>query len=127
MNMEDAFEIPRDEDISFYEDTHVYHHKPGRQKSTPYKPVSAKKVAKKLFNIYSEMTVDIPMWNEKEDLSWENSSTESEQANLISSFQIRSPFHSDVPGYVFGPKLIIRFIITTMFYLTFKHNRTVVY
>ena len=101
MTMNDVTDIPEDADLSFYEEPIVFESKPQRRQ-TLHEPLSAKKASKRLFDLYSEMTVDLPVWNEKDDMSWENSSTESEQANTFTNLSTRPPFASDIPGYVCG-------------------------
>ena len=104
MKMNEVGDSPREEELSFYEDELVYESKTQRR-LTPFKTLSAKKVSKRLFDLCSTMTVDLPVWNDREDISWENSSTESEQANIFTSFQTRGQFAAELPGYVLGLNL----------------------
>ena len=98
MTMTELPETPGDEDLSFYEDAMILESNP-RPTLSLCEPLSAKKVAKQLFQ-YSEMTVDLPVWSEKDNISWENSSTESEQATLFTSAQRNRTLLADFPGYV---------------------------
>ena len=104
--MNEVAEIPGDEDISLYEESIIFENKPRRIQKTLREPLSAKRVSKRLFNLYSEMTVDLPVWKESNDMSWENSSTESEQANTFNSVPAKRLLVSDLPGYVLGLILV---------------------
>ena len=117
MTMNEVEEIPGDEDISFYEESIIFENKPLRFQRTLCEPLSAKRVSKRLFDFYSEMTVDLPVWKESNDMSWENSSTESEQAHTFNSVQGKRLFLGDLPGYVFGPSSFVMFKIDTVLFL----------
>ena len=97
MNIEEFDDISRGIELSFYDEEIFSSYKP-RRKDTPY-PLSAKRVARKLFINNQEMTFELPIWNgEKDDCSWENSSTESEQATKFPFMNTRSPLVANLPG-----------------------------
>lgn len=108
-------EVPIEEEISFYEESFVHHAESRRSlKQTPYQVLSTKKVAKRLFDLYSEMTVDLPVWNGKDDFSWDNSCTESDQANMLNGCNLRSQSFACIPGYVLGPNsFVYNFLFTS--------------
>eukprot|EP00795_Rhopilema_esculentum_P012809 gene12809-3548_t len=97
MNIEDFDDISRGIELSFYDEEIFSSYKP-RRKDTPY-PLSAKRAARKLFLNNQEMTFELPIWiGEKDDCSWENSSTESEQATQFPFMKTRSPVVANLPG-----------------------------